>query len=80
MVSAEQQPKFLTEREVCSGPDRRGRYPIARTALRREVAAGRFPAPIKLSPGRIVWSVAMLDEHDARLISEARAQSSGGVE
>ena len=74
----QQATRFLTEREICSGPEHRGRYPLARSALRREVAAGRFPPPIKLSPGRVVWSVEMLDEYDAKLLELARASRKAG--
>jgi prophage regulatory protein len=36
-------------------PALKGRLPIHRNTLWRWVAAGQFPAPIKLSPGVTAW-------------------------
>jgi hypothetical protein len=64
---------FFTEKELTSSRGRRGRYPADRGTLRREIAAGRFPAPIFLSPGRKVWSSAVLDAFDRQLTEQQSA-------
>ena len=49
-------PRFMTWPEVISWSS------LSRSTLRREIAAGRFPAPETLSPGREAFRVDKLRE------------------
>ncbi|WP_074973270.1 helix-turn-helix transcriptional regulator [Metapseudomonas otitidis] len=41
--------RFLREAEVIEATS------LARSTLRREVKAGRFPSPVQITPGRVGW-------------------------
>ena len=43
------------------------RYDCSVPTLWREVKAGNFPAPVKISKRLRGWSEATLDEHDAKI-------------
>lgn len=47
--------------------------PFARRTLHEEVSAGRFPAPIQISPRRVAW-----DENEVLAWIEARAAQRAG--
>jgi predicted DNA-binding transcriptional regulator AlpA len=64
---------FLSEQDLITTRHARGRYPISRGTLRAEIAAGRFPAPIRITKGRIAWDSAALDAFDAKLAAAQRA-------
>lgn len=42
--------------DLASVPGRKGRYPISVATLWRWVAQGKFPAPVRLSPGVTAWA------------------------
>jgi predicted DNA-binding transcriptional regulator AlpA len=64
---------FLAESELITTRTSRGRYPFSRGTLRSEVAAGRFPPPVRITKGRIAWDSAALDAYDAKLAATQRA-------
>lgn len=64
--------KFLYATDIVSSPTSQGRYPFSIGTLWNQVRDGRFPAPVRISPGRVAWPVEVLDEHDQKLIEGSR--------
>ncbi len=63
------------ERDIFSTRGHRGLLPISRSALRKWVAAGHWPAPLRIG-GRILWTAAGVRDGLARL--EALQARAGG--
>ena len=59
----------LQIRRIIAAPQVAHLTALSRTTIWRAVRAGNFPAPIKLTPGRIGW---FLDEIEAFLSSRLR--------
>jgi len=59
-------PAFLREREL------RSLVPFSSSTLWREVKAGRFPAPVRLSPGVTAWRA-----QDVQAWAHERSNGSG---
>ncbi|WP_295693095.1 AlpA family transcriptional regulator [uncultured Maricaulis sp.] len=45
---------LLNQREVLE------RTSLSKSTLYREIAAGRFPEPLRISPNRVAWPVAVI--------------------
>lgn len=45
----------------------------SKAQLHRLINAGRFPRPIKVTPGRNGWTEQQIEEHLAALIAQAKA-------
>jgi predicted DNA-binding transcriptional regulator AlpA len=58
------QSQYLSDRQTA------GRYSVSRPTIWRWVGEGRFPKPIKLSPGCSRWSVADLEKWEAKQAME----------
>lgn len=63
--------RYFRVRELTSTPQRKGRYPIARSTLWRWVARGEYPKPVQLSPGLAAWPVEVVEAWEAGLNSRA---------
>lgn len=57
--------KYLRDTDVAA------RYGTSRPTIWRWTAAGRFPAPVKLSPGCTRWRLADLEAWEATRAKEA---------
>lgn len=57
--------------QVASTRKRAGRYPVSPATIWRWTADGKFPKPIKLSPGVTAWDNADLDAFDAACSAKA---------
>jgi len=51
------QQTFLRASDLVGTPAKRGRLPFSQATLWRLVAAQKFPAPVRLSPGVTAWPV-----------------------
>lgn len=66
--------RFLSERETIA---------LAgfgsRSSFRKEVAAGRFPLPVRISPGRIAWVESEVVAWQASKIAERNEGREGAI-
>lgn len=49
------------------------RYGISRSTIYEEMAAGRFPKPVKIGPRAVAWVDAELEDWAAKRIAEREA-------
>jgi prophage regulatory protein len=56
----------MQDQRLLSAEDVRTRVGVSRTTIWREVRAGRFPAPVQISPRRIGFVEAEIDAFLAR--------------
>jgi prophage regulatory protein len=47
------------------------KVPFGRVTLWREVKAGRFPAPARITPGKNGWRESVVDKHLAAMFNDA---------
>ena len=57
---------YLRERQLASTPTRPGRLPISAATLWRWAAAGKFPAPVRLSEGVTAWRISDIEAWEAK--------------
>lgn len=57
---------YLTDRQVAD------RYGVARTTPWRWVQLGRFPHPIRISPGCVRWRLSDLEAHESAAAAKAQ--------
>lgn len=50
--------QYLSDKQLAE------RYGVGRATVWRWVAAGKFPKPIKLSPGCTRWQKSVVDQHE----------------
>ena len=53
--------KLITVSELANRGARRGLVPYSVSSIWRLAAAGKFPAPMKLTSGRTVWDLAQVE-------------------
>jgi len=58
--------RFIRIAELASTPIRPGRLPVSSATIWRWVKLGLFPSPISLGPGTTAWSVASVEEWEAK--------------
>jgi predicted DNA-binding transcriptional regulator AlpA len=71
--------ELLTIRELVTSRGSRGRYPYSRGTLMKLIDAGKFPPPIRVSPGMLTWSTSVLDQYDTEIARQQRALMGEGV-
>lgn len=63
------QVEFFTIGGLCE------RYTIARITLRRWVAQGRFPQPLRIGPRKALWPAAVVLEHERQILAAAEPEA-----
>ncbi|ABI55992.1 helix-turn-helix transcriptional regulator [Alkalilimnicola ehrlichii] len=64
MTATAQQTTYLSLRQITE------RYNVHKSTAWRWVAAGRFPKPVKLSPGCTRWKLSDLEQWEAEQAGE----------
>ena len=59
--------EFYTVKALCE------RYGVQPVTLRRWIAIGQFPPPLRIGRRKVLWPVALVQEHERRLQSAAAA-------
>jgi len=59
------QPTFIRLRALATAPDRPGRIPLSANSIWRLVREGRFPKPVRLSPGTTAWRLQDIETWEA---------------
>lgn len=60
---------------LISGPEVQARLSVSRCTVWRMVRRGDFPAPVRVSPGRVAWSAGDVDAWIAGKIAAARGEA-----